>query len=197
MRDTGSRAGSEPSARRPRGRLRQPGRHAAAAMREPLTAVRPTAWVSADGRPHPRVWHEAAPARVGHRLGMRVERVDTTGVFAPCPSCGLDETTNPEVRRARAVGLAALAGPVAGSLAEGAPPRWREDGNVSRVAAQVLASSAAEQSGLMREWRRELRRMLDADRSYVPLVRELAALGRLTGGEFDALLREVGACGTR
>ena len=86
---------------------------------------------------------------------------------------------------------------MAGSLAEGAPPRWREDGNVSRVAAQVLASSAAEQSELMREWRRELRRMLDADRSYVPLVRELAALGRLTGGEFDALLREVGACGTR
>ena len=160
-------------------------------MNEPLMEYRPRRWVDGQGRPEPLVWHEAAHALVGYRLGMRVQHLDMTGAHAPCPSCGLDETTVPETERARATGLAALAGPVAESMADGEPPRWREDGQVAKEAARALASDVAEQMELVLEWRREARRMLEGDPAYVPLVRVLAERERLTGEELETFLREI------
>lgn len=160
-------------------------------MHEPMMEFRPRTWVDRQGRPEPLVWHEAAHALVGYRLGMRVEHVDMTGAHAPCPSCGLDETTVPETERARATGLAALAGPVGESMANGRDPLWRDDGHVAHEAARSLAAGVDEQVELVCEWRREARRMLERDPAYVPLVHVLAERERLTGEELETFLREI------
>ena len=160
-------------------------------MNEPLMECELRAWTGLDGRPHPLVWHEAAHALVGHRLGMRVELVDMTGLKAPCPSCGLDETTLPEAERARAMGLSALAGPIAESMADGEPPRWREDGHVAKDAAALLTASVADQVELLQAWKREARRMLESDPAFEPLVYELAEREVMTGEDVEAFLRAV------
>lgn len=160
-------------------------------MKEPMMNYRPRQWVDRQGRPDPLVWHEAAHALVAHRVGMRVEFVDMTGLMVPSPVCGMDVETVPAARRAEATGLAALAGPVAEAMENGQAPLWRQDGKVAQDAAKALAKDQPGQMKLMMKWVRQVRAMLENDRAFKPLVYLLAKREMLTGEEVVKLVQMV------
>ena len=137
----------------------------------------------------PIVWHEAAHALVGHRLGMHVEFIDMTGLLIPSPLCGLNVEPVPVEDRARVTGITALAGPVGESLKTGRAPAWRQDGEVARVQAKALASDMGEQMLTLIDWSRQALTMLNTDPAYRPLVAALDARRMLTGAEIAALIR--------
>jgi len=135
------------------------------------------------------VWHEAAHALVGHRLGMKVQFIDMTGLLIPSPVCGLDIDTVPEADRVRATGITALAGPV-GEVYQcpGRQVVWRQDGEVARTAAKSLGGDTSEQMLQLIGWAREAHRIIDTDKAYKPLVMLLQARRMLTGAEFEEIV---------
>lgn len=166
-------------------------------MKEPMTSYRPRGWTDFQGRPDPLVWHEAAHALVAHRMGMRVEFVDMTGLMVPSPVCGMDVETVPANRRAEATGLAALAGPVAEAMENGQAPLWRQDGKVAQDAAKALAKDQPGQMRLMMKWVKQVRHLLQNDRAFKPLVYMLAKREMLTGEEVVKLVQMVDGRGQR
>jgi hypothetical protein len=142
-------------------------------------------------QPAPLVWHEAAHALIGYRLGMEVQFIDMTGLLIPSPVCGLDSETVPVANRAAATGMAALAGPVGEALASGGEPRWRQDGEVARTSAKALAPDTVGQLDLLISWQRQVKAMLQADPAYKPLVHALDRIGAMTGPEVQAFIRNA------
>ena len=145
-----------------------------------------------DHRPRPidaLVWHEAAHAVIGHRLGFRIEFIDMTGLYIASPVCGMDVEPVPAYERARARGIAALAGPIGESFATNRTPMWRQDGAVAKVSAKALATGESEQAQLMIQWTQEARAMLNADTHYKKLVQVLAKNEMMTGREVIRVLK--------
>lgn len=136
----------------------------------------------------PLVYHEAAHAIVAYRLGFAIEFIDMTCLMIPSPVCGMNVEPVPAYERARATGMAAMAGPVGESIATGRPPVWRQDGKVALVSAKALAFDAAAQMNLMIQWAQEVREMLDADPAFLPLVKELDKKQMLTGARIKEII---------
>lgn len=139
----------------------------------------------------PLVYHEAAHALVAYRLGFRIEFIDMTGLMIPSPVCGMDVEPVPAYERARATGMAALAGPVGESIGNGRPPLWRQDGKVALVSAKALAFDAAAQANLLIQWAQEVRQMLTTDACYMPLVKVLHERQMLTGAYINDMLKST------
>ena len=135
--------------------------------------------------PDSLVWHEAAHAIVGYRLGMKVEFIDMSGLMIASPVCGLDSETVPAPDRARATGITALAGPIGEQTLLQGRPVWRQDGEVARASAKALAATMPEQMALLIEWSRMAEAMLASDPAYKPLVHLLDAKRAITRDEFE------------
>ena len=156
----------------------------------------PRTWLRSQAKPvatidysEALVWHEAAHAIVGHRLGMTVQFIDMSGLLLPTPLCGLDEASVPEEKRTRARGIAALAGPIGEVWDTTRQPSWRQDGEVARAASKDLGGDLGEQMNRLIEWSREAKRILDDDLHYPLVAKTLEKRRTLTGDEFRALLR--------
>lgn len=135
--------------------------------------------------PDSLVWHEAAHGIVGYRLGMTVHFIDMSGLMIASPVCGLDTETVAAPDRARATGIAALAGPIGEQTLLKGRPIWRQDGEVARVAAKALAGDMPGQMALMIEWSRTAEAMLASDPAYKPLVYLLDKKRAITREEFE------------
>lgn len=107
------------------------------------------------------VLHEAGHALVGRLVGAEIVFADMTGLTVGCPVVGLDYEPVPVPLRPQARALAALAGPIAESFANGGKHNWRQDGKVAEVAAKALVQENPEAiARKLVEWAVTTRKML-------------------------------------
>lgn len=132
----------------------------------------------------PIMVHEAGHAIVATLVGAKISFADMSGLAVGCPVVGLDFEPVPAFERPKARALAALAGPIAESMANGGHFNWRQDGKVAEIAAKALVQDDIEKRCvLLMEWSALTKSMLAQHKSALFTLAEMFERATFMRGE--------------